>query len=550
LTAQGYPFPAPTGIVDYQLRKVEDTLVLSLIAGIGNYGGPFVEADAKVPIVRGRLGIAAGASYSLDEYSDGSDARVASFALVPRWRPAEGVELLAFWSLTASRDEEVAPLIIPAGPYLPPRLVRRRYYGQPWANADENATNQGLATRVRLGSDWQLAAAVFHSVRDVPADHTELFVGTLPDGATREVVIADPPQRRASTSGEASVSWAASEGDRSHRLRLRLQARAQEGRVGGSSEGLDLGPRRLGIPEPVPEPSFSFGPQSQDRVRQVTAGIAYEGRWPGVGELVMGLQRADYRKTFLLPDGQRPMTEARPWLMNAALALFATDQLAAYAGYTRGLEESGVAPGNAANRNQALPSIMTRQLDAGLRYALTDHLRLVAGVFDVRKPNFTTDEQNVFTELGEVRHQGIEISFAGELVHGLNLVSGAVFMRPRVSGAAVRAGRIGDEPVGQTERSVRLNFNYRLPVPEGVSIDLGVLHTAARVASSDNRVYAPALTTLNLGTRYHFSLFGKPMRLRVQMTNVTNAYGWGVLGNGVFAATSPRAASANLAVDL
>jgi iron complex outermembrane recepter protein len=550
LTAQGYPFPAPTGIVDYRLRKVEDTLVSSLIGGVGDYGGPFVEADVKIPLIRERLGVAGGLSYSHAEYYDGSDARVASAAFLPRWRPVDGVDLLAFWSLTASRDEEVAPLILPDGPYLPPRLPRRRYYGQEWADLDANVTNLGLLATARLGGNWDTAAAVFHSVREVSADHVELFVATLPDRTTREAVIADPPQRRASTSGEASVFWTISEGVRFHRLRLRVQGRVQEGRVGGSSEALDLGPRILGIPEPVPAPSFTFGPQTRDHVRQGTAGIAYEGRWPGIGELVMGLQRADYRKTFVLPDGERPTTAARPWLVNAALALYATDQLAAYAGYTRGLEESGVAPGNAANRNQALPSIITRQLDAGLRYALTDQLRIVAGVFDVRKPNFTTDDQNVFTELGEVRHQGVELSLAGELVEGLNVVSGAVFMRPRVSGAAVRAGQIGDEPVGQTGRTVRVNLNYRIPLLEGASVDLGLLDAARRVATSDNQVFAPTLTTLNVGARYSFSLFGRPATLRAQMKNVTNAYGWLVVGNGAFRTSPPRALSANLAVDL
>jgi hypothetical protein len=102
-------------------------------------------------------------------------------------------------------------------------------------------------------------------------------------------------------------------------------------------------PRRLGDAEPVVEPSFAFGPQTRDRVRQWTAGLAYEGRRPRVGELEVGLQATDYEKVSSFPDGQRPTTRARPWLVNVALAVHATDALAAYAGFTRGLEESGIA---------------------------------------------------------------------------------------------------------------------------------------------------------------------------------------------------------------
>jgi iron complex outermembrane receptor protein len=211
-----------------------------------------------------------------------------------------------------------------------------------------------------------------------------------------------------------------------------------------------------------------------------------------------------------------------------------TDALAAYAGFTRGLEESGIAPGNAANRNQALPAIVTRQIDAGLRYAIGANLRLCAGVFQVRKPNFTTDAQNVFTALGNVRHDGIELSFTGEVIEGLSLVSGAVLMRPRVSGPAVRAGLIGEKPIGQVERTIRANLNYRVPWLDGVSLDVGVLDTASRVASSDNRVFAPALTTFDLGARYRFVVAGVPGTLRLQVKNVADAYGWRVMGDRSF----------------
>jgi iron complex outermembrane recepter protein len=549
LTAQSYPFPAPTGIVDYRLRSAGDELVLSLVTGFADYGGPFAELDAQLPLVAGRLGLALGASYAHEEYYDGSDARVGSFALVPRWRPLDGAELRAFYSFTASRDEEVAPLILTAGQHLPPELPRRRYYAQPWADLDIDASAAGLLGNARLGEGWDVAAAVFHAARDVPEDHAELFVDTQPDGASRELVIADPPQRRASLTGEASLLWSASDGVRHHRLRARARARMQTGRIGGSSDALDLGPRRLGVAEPIAEPGFVFGPQTRDRVRQWTAGLAYEGRWPAVAELELGLQATDYRKVFELPDGERPTTRASPWLVNLALAVHATEALAAYAGFTRGLEESGVAPGNAANRNQALPAIVTRQVDAGLRYAITPGLRLVAGAFQVRKPNFTTDAQSIYAALGDVRHEGIEVSLTGEVIEGLSVVSGAVLMRPRVSGPAVRAGLVGERPIGQTGRTVRVNLNYRVPLLDGVSLDAGVLDTASRVAASDNRVFAPALTTFDVGARYRFAIASVPATLRLQMKNVANAYGWRVMGDRSFRTGSPRAGSATLAVD-
>jgi hypothetical protein len=53
-------------------------------------------------------------------------------------------------------------------------------------------------------------------------------------------VIADPPQRRASLAGEASLLWSSSDGVRHHRLRARGRVRLPSGRIGGSSQPLDL----------------------------------------------------------------------------------------------------------------------------------------------------------------------------------------------------------------------------------------------------------------------------------------------------------------------
>src|SRR6187549_3592452 len=39
ISAQGYPLPAPTGIVDNELVRVGDTRVISVVAGVGPFGG-------------------------------------------------------------------------------------------------------------------------------------------------------------------------------------------------------------------------------------------------------------------------------------------------------------------------------------------------------------------------------------------------------------------------------------------------------------------------------------------------------------------------------
>ncbi|KAK0331053.1 hypothetical protein LTR94_030427, partial [Friedmanniomyces endolithicus] len=216
---------------------------------------------------------------------------------------------------------------------------------------------------------------------------------------------------------------ALAEGPRLHVIHLSLRGRDRQQRYGGS-DFLDYGPTRIGQSFDPPEPRFAFTPQTHDRVRQATLGIAYDGRWRDVGELSFGVSRTDYRKRFSLPGAPQLDTRSQPWLWNVTAAGFPRPRLAIYAGYATGLEESGIAPDNAVNRNQPLPAILTRQVDAGLRYQLTDTIKLVGGVFDLRKPYYNLDAANRFDLLGDIVNRGVEFSVAGAVTPRLNIVAG------------------------------------------------------------------------------------------------------------------------------
>ncbi|MGO1071044.1 TonB-dependent receptor domain-containing protein [Lysobacter sp. CA199] len=550
LSALNYPFPAPTGIVDYRLKKAGDERVLSVLGALNAYGAPALELDAKLPIVDGRFGIAANIALAREEYYDGADARYVRAGFVPRWRPTENIEILPFWSISRGRDEEVAPTIITSGPHRPPKIQRRRHFGQSWSDNEYDSRNYGVLGKARLGADWALAGGVFRSINNQPSGFAELFTDTAADGTTREKVIADPQQRYASTSGELRLSRSFREGPRLHVLHLAVRGRSLDSEYGGSAAAIDYGWRPLGEPRPVPRPeSFEFGPRTHDHVEQWTGGLAYEGRWRDVGELSLGIQRSRYRKHVDQPGLARTSSRDDPWLPNATASVYLSKTLAVYAGHTRGLEESGIAPDDAANRNQALPAIRTRQTDAGLRWSLNQNLKFVAGAFDVRKPYFTTDENNVFGAIGEVRHRGVELSLSGKPADHWSLVAGAVLMRPRVSGEAVRLGRVGDRPIGQTERVLRSDVEYRPPVLPGWSFDLSMSHYGERVVSRDGVNRVPAYTLVDVGARYRFKLGAAPATLRLLVANAGDTFTWNIYGNNSFGLTDGRRYVAQLAVD-
>lgn len=555
LTAQSYPFPAPTGIADYVLRSSGNDLVVSPVVTLGPYGTAAVDLDAQVPIVRDRLSAAAGASYRYEENFPGEDGRILQAGGVLRWRPGDQLEVKSFYSRSAVKDDLDIPSIFVAGPYLPGK-VERRNFGLDWATGDFDQQFYGSVASWRPSDRWQLRAGIFRSENVGKRDLVELYRNVRRDGSADRQVVATEDQTAKSTSGELRSSYALTEGARRHTVHVAVRGRSTM-RAYGGADVRDLGTAVVGVGGDAPEPEFTFGPVTQDRVRQVTGGIGYELRWLKVGELSLGVQKTDYQKTVGIPGRPVLVTKDMPWLYNGTLAIYVSSALAAYAGYTRGLEESGVAPANAVNRNSAPPALRTSQMDAGIRYAIAPNLSLVAGIFDVRKPYFNLDADRVYRQLGTVRHRGIELSLAGQPTKGLSLVAGAVLLDADVSGEAVDLGVVGPKPVGTTAQSVRANVDYRLAGFEPLSVDLGITHQAGQVASATGYVElggrqlrTEPRTIVDVGFRYRFKAGAVPATLRGQVTNLFDVYAWKVGTNSAFRFIDARRLILTLAADL
>ena len=545
LSAQGYAFPAPTGIVELSLRPVGTEPALSTVLYAGdNQNG--IDLDAQLPIGN-QFGVAAGISFNqYVDFPGGDQARYLDIGIAPVWRPREGTEVRAYFGLQDAPIDRSTPFTFVDGKELPPDLPNRMH-GQKWAAWKNRFTTMGVFGHTTFGQ-WRLGGGAFRHVVDSEKSFNTLYVNAHADGSARYVVNIHPPRLTEQNAGEIRLSRQFDEGPRHHVVHLSARGGTRTGDFGGEAV-VDFGPAIVGeVPPEFPEPDVNFGEETSDKARQYGSGIAYHGRWPDVGEISVGVQKVKYRKTVSPPNQADIVTRADPWLWNGTLAINIAKGLVAYAGYTKGLEDSGIAPEIAANRSEAPPALLTSQRDIGLRYAFGP-MRLVVGAFDVRKPYFNLGPGLIYAQLGTVRHRGLEISLSGEPVKGLNLVAGAVLMKPRVTGDAVDLGLVGKMPVGQAERSATAYVDYVLPFFPDLSVNLGVQHLGKRAGSVDNLLTVPGRTLVNAGGRYRFELMKVPASLRLQVTNLFDDYAWNVTGGGGFRRVFPRRVQASLSMD-
>ncbi len=550
ISAQSYAFPAPTGIADYRLRLPGDEQVVSTVARFGPYATLSAEVDAQVPIIEGKLSIGVGAGYIRQEDDFTVKSTEYSGGLLARLRPAESADITAFYGRTEDCKGRQQARTFTGGDIEPRHAPKRTSFSQPWQTGDCSESNTGAIGSLALPGDWSLRAGVFRSAQIVNKTSGEIYSQVDANGIGRHTVFLQPPLSSRSYSGEVRLAKTFAEGSRRHTLDATLRGRSVRRDFGGSST-VDLGLSQIYSTVPFPQPAFNLGPTGDDRSKQGTVGIAYDGLWAGVGGLGVDVQKTFYHRQQIQPAPALTVakTNATPLLYSVRANALLSRTLALYASYTRGFEETGPAANTAANRGEAQPVSMTKQADAGVRYLVTPQVTIIAGVFQVEKPYFNVNAANIYGPLGVVRHRGVEFSVTGQIMEGLRAVGGMVLIEPHVSGPTVDAGLIGAVATGVKPRVAQLSLQYQPKAWRGFGVDGQVNHSGPQYAHQDNHFKIQGNTQLNLGARYNFTAGGIPASVRFQALNVTDVYAYNLSYTGAFFVASPRRFVVTLAAD-
>ena len=547
IAAQGYAFPAPTGIVDYALRNPDDTAHVSLLGEGNTFGTNTVQIDGGLPLTD-TLSASGGIGYNRFMFSGGTDNYEGTIGVLARWRPSPNLEFLPFWSRKDTYVQKDAEAYEPLGDFLPSPQPPRHFYGPKWAYGRDFSVNYGGLLNYSFSS-WLMRLGLFRSELAGPRN-AFAYLNDAANGTGEFDVDLSPPSHLGSTSGEFRLEKSFSGESWVHRFIFSLRGRNWNG-LYGNSVTVDVGPQTIGHYIDSPRPDISFGPLIHDHVDESWIGLAYQTAWKDRLQLSLGVQRVRYHKRTLTPGQAPALSDTAPWLLTGSATGNITDTLAVFGSYTQGLEENGIAPSNAANSNQALPATGTRQKDGGVRWKFLPGVSLVADVFDLKKLYFNLDPTNVYRELGGLENKGVELSLNGNLTDQLDVVAGAVLTEPRVSGDAVRLGITGDRPVGLASRKIIFDTNWK-PGPAGLSFDLGVNHFGSVASTLDDAVVIPDYTTVDWDTRYEFKLGEENASLKLAVMNMFNARNWHVFDSDTygFAFSSGRRIDLRLIVDV
>ncbi len=547
-----YPFPAPTGLVDYNLTQPRGDTSYSINAewGSPNAKGPGGSFEFKQPLTD-TFGLSGGVGFRNATRFEGGHSQFRTWGFTGAWRPRTGTEVLLFLGEFIYRSDEQRPYFYPAATTPLPKIEREVDLTQPWASRNQNLWTSGAIVKTPL-LGAKLEAGLFYSAKDQSSNYADLMRGVSADGsvASRRI-IAERDNYDGSLSGEVRLvkEWTA--GTVNNRLIASVRGRSRNRDFGGGSV-LSLGPSTVLRPDLRSEPNWTQGTKNRDEVRQVTGGVSWSMVSPQHFSLDLGISKSRYRKALDFADAALadPVTRDNPLLLNVAGALYLAKGLSVYAGYTRGQEEALVAPDIATNRSEAPPALRTSQVEAGVRWALTPKLTFITGAFSIRKPYYNLDPALRYRQLGTLTNRGVELSLTGQLAPGLTVVGGSLFLDPTISGEAVDSQLIGPRPVGQIRRRSVATLDWRMDAGHGpLSIDATIESLSSRIGNAANTLVAPARATVNLGARYRFKTAGGTWLLRPVVLNAFNEYSWNVNTSGGFTYTNPRTVTLQLIAD-
>ncbi len=441
-----------------------------------------------------------------------------------------------------TRDDEAGPNYFLAGEVLPPKLKRQVDLSQEWADNEDDITLVGGILRAPLG-DFRLESGLFYQYKTESTKYADLMSGVAADGSVAErTIIAYADLSDTSWSGELRVVRAFDIGSTQHQLSASLRGRDRSRLFGGATR-ISLGPSTILTADPRAKPDFVVGEKDTDKVRQIFAGLAYSGILTNWLRVDAGASKIDYTKDvdYANPARIDISTASSPIAWNAALSIDLTSELTLYGSLTRGMEEADVAPDRAINRSEAPAAINTKQEEVVLRYAPSETITLLAGLFRISKPYYNLDPDLRYRLLGEVVNQGVELSAVARPIAGMTLLGGALISDPTINGEIVDSGELGPRPVGQNGVNAIANLDWRFDEGEPpLSVDVAFEYKGSRPVNATNTFYVDAEYSVDLGMRYRFGFKGADMIFRSKIENLTNTYGWTVSPSGAVGYTRPR----------
>lgn len=232
-----------------------------------------------------------------------------------------------------------------------------------------------------------------------------------------------------------------------------------------------------------------------------------------------------------------------------------TDDMSVYANYIEGLVKGDSAPGEAnglpvTNAGESLAPYVSKQTEIGLKYD-AGNIGGSLAIFSTEKP-FGVISDQTFTDGGEQRNRGIELSLFGEPIYGVRLLGGVTLLDAELTKTENGVDE-GNHAIGVPRTQVNFGSEWDVPGIEGLTLTGRALYTDSQYADTANDMEVSSWTRFDLGARYRVVVEDRDVTLRARLDNVTGRDYWASVGGfpnaNYMVLGAPRTLSVSATVD-
>lgn len=248
-------------------------------------------------------------------------------------------------------------------------------------------------------------------------------------------------------------------------------------------------------------------------------------------DLIIGLRDSEIE----IEDAEYDKSDLTPTL---AMVYRPMSGISLYGSYIEALEQGETAPLTADNPGEVFPPLVSKQYEVGAK-TNSENWELNTALFQINKGLTYTTSDNVFTQDGIARYQGLEVS--GKAIVGSNWLFGASAIWLEATNEKTTDQTLkGKNIQGSAEEQYRLYGEYSI-VSSGWVITGGTQYIGERSVDTANQWYVDSITLLELGARYETAIKDSELALRLNVENLSDeAYWISRSGSGDLVQGAPR----------
>lgn len=231
---------------------------------------------------------------------------------------------------------------------------------------------------------------------------------------------------------------------------------------------------------------------------------------------VTGLQTASYSKGVFTPA--------------VGLVVKPLQNVSLYANYIEGLQAGATVPVGYTNFGETLAPYISKQVETGVK---VDWGRIIttAAFFEIKQPSLliypATGSLGTYSQDGQQRNRGVELSAMGELTESVRVLGGVTFLDGVLTRNA-NAALIGNKAPGVPDVQMNIGAEWDTPFLRGFTLNGRAIYTSAQYYDNANLQQIPDWVRFDIGARYAFASpwTGKPITIRANVLNVANKGYW------------------------